>query len=179
MRIISGKFKGRRISAPTNITARPTTDFAKEGLFNILNNRIDFEGIDVLDLFAGTGGIGIEFISRECNSVISIEESERHCAFIRKVCTELKITNLTLMKTDVFKFINSCRTQFDMIFADPPYDLDKLPTIPDLIFSNNLLKADGLLVLEHSSKNSFTEHPNFVDHRHYGSVNFSFFEHKD
>lgn len=176
MRIISGKFKGRRISAPTNITARPTTDFAKEGLFNILNNRIDFEGIDVLDLFAGTGGIGIEFISRESSSVISIEESERHCTFIRKVCTELKINNLTLMKTDVFKFINSCRSQFDMIFADPPYDLEKLHTIPDLIFANNLLKTDGLLVLEHSSKNSFTEHPNFVDHRHYGSVNFSFFE---
>lgn len=176
MRIVSGKFKGRRISAPTNITARPTTDFAKEGLFNILNNRIDFEGIDVLDLFAGTGGIGIEFVSRECNSVISIEENDRHCTFIRKVCTELKINNLTLMKTDVFKFISSCRTQFDMIFADPPYELEKLSTIPDLIFSNNLLKADGLFVLEHSSKNSFTQHPNFVDHRHYGSVNFSFFE---
>jgi 16S rRNA (guanine(966)-N(2))-methyltransferase RsmD len=176
MRIISGKFKGRRISAPTNITARPTTDFAKEGLFNILNNRIDFEGIEVLDLFAGTGGIGIEFVSRDCNSVISIEENDRHCTFIRKVCAELKINNLTLMKTDVFKFISSCRTQFDMIFADPPYELEKLSTIPDLIFSNNLLKAEGLFVLEHSSKNSFTEHPNFVDHRHYGSVNFSFFE---
>jgi 16S rRNA (guanine(966)-N(2))-methyltransferase RsmD len=178
MRIISGKYKGRRISAPSNITARPTTDFAKEGLFNILNNRIDFEGIDVLDLFAGTGGIGIEFVSRDCKSVISIEESERHCAFIRKVCSELKISNLSLMKTDVFKFINSCHSQFDMIFADPPYELDKIADIPNLIFSHNLLKEDGLFVLEHSAKNNFEQHPNFVDHRHYGSVNFSFFEMK-
>lgn len=176
MRIISGKFKGRRLSAPNNITARPTTDFAKEGLFNILNNRIDFEGIDVLDLFAGTGGIGIEFISRDCNSVISIEQNDRHCAFIRKICDELKIDNLSLLKADVFKYINSCHTQFDMIFADPPYDLANLAEIPNLIFARNLLKVDGLFVLEHSSKNNFQLHPNFVDYRNYGSVNFSFFE---
>lgn len=179
MRIISGKYKGRRISAPTNITARPTTDFAKEGLFNLLNNRIDFEEIDVLDLFAGTGSIGIEFVSRGCNSVISIEQNDRHCAFIRKVCDELKITNLQLLKTDVFKYINSCHTQFDMIFADPPYELDKIAEIPTQIFTRNLLKPDGLFVLEHSSKNSFEQHPNFSDHRHYGNVNFSFFEFRE
>ena len=178
MRIISGKYKGRRISAPANITARPTTDFAKEGLFNLLNNRIDFEDIDVLDLFAGTGGISIEFVSRDCRTVISIEQNDRHCNFIRKVCNELKISNLSLMKTDVFKFIDSCRTQFDMIFADPPYELDKLAEIPDLIFNHKLLKADGLFVLEHSAKQSFQNHPNFVDHRNYGNVNFSFFENK-
>ena len=126
MRIISGKYKGRRISAPGNITARPTTDFAKEGLFNLLNNRIDFEGIDVLDLFAGTGSIGLEFVSRDCKSVTSIEQNERHCSFIHKVCNELKIDNLSLLKTDVFKFIGSCHTQFDMIFADPPYELEKI-----------------------------------------------------
>jgi len=179
MRIISGKYKGRRISAPSNITARPTTDFAKEGLFNLLNNRIDFEDIEVLDLFAGTGGIGIEFVSRNAKSVISIEENERHCAFIRKVCAELKIDNLSLLKTDVFKFINSCHTQFDMIFADPPYELEKIQEIPNIIFSKKLLKEDGLFVLEHSAKNSFEQHPNFVDHRYYGSVNFSFFEWKE
>jgi 16S rRNA (guanine(966)-N(2))-methyltransferase RsmD len=176
MRIISGKFKGRRISAPSNITARPTTDFAKEGLFNILNNRIDFEGIDVLDLFAGTGGISIEFVSRDCKSVISIEQNDRHCAFIRKICTELKINNLSLLKTDVFKFVASCHTQFDMIFADPPYELENIEQIPNLIFGKNLLKPDGLFVLEHSAKNKFDNHPRFVDHRHYGNVNFSFFE---
>ena len=179
MRIISGKFKGRRISAPNNITARPTTDFAKEGLFNLLNNRIDFEGIDVLDLFAGTGSISIEFISRECNNVISIEQNERHCAFIKKVCSELKISNLSLIKTDVFKFINSCHSQFDVIFVDPPYELEKLSELPDLIFSKNLLKEDGLLVLEHSSKQNFSNHPNFSNHRNYGNVNFSFFESGD
>ena len=176
MRIISGKYKGRRISAPSNITARPTTDFAKEGLFNLLNNRMYFEGIDVLDLFAGTGGISIDFVSRDCKSVISIEQNDRHCAFIRKVCGELKIDNLSLLKADVFRFINTCHTQFDMIFADPPYELNKIEEIPDLIFGHNLLKADGLFVLEHSAKTKFTNHPNFADHRNYGNVNFSFFE---
>jgi len=176
MRIISGKYKGRRITAPSNITARPTTDFAKEGLFNLLNNRIDFEGIDVLDLFAGTGSISIEFVSRYCKSVISVEQNDRHCNFIRKVCAELKINNLSLLKTDVFKFIGSCHSKFDMIFADPPYELDKITEIPNLIFSQNLLKSDGLFVMEHSSKTDFTNHPNFVDHRNYGNVNFSFFE---
>jgi len=176
MRIISGKYKGRRISAPSNITARPTTDFAKEGLFNLLSNRIDFEGIDVLDLFAGTGSISIEFVSRQCKSVITIEQNDRHCNFIRKVCTELKIDNLSLMKMDVFKFIGNSHSQFDMIFADPPYELEKLAEIPDLIFAHNLLKVDGLFVLEHSAKHSFINHPNFADHRNYGNVNFSFFE---
>ena len=144
----------------------------------MLNNRIDFEGIDVLDLFAGTGSICIEFVSRDCNSVISVELNDRHCNFIRKVCTDLKISNLSLVKTDVFKFISGCHTQFDMIFADPPYELDNIAEIPGLIFSHNLLKSDGLFVLEHSSKTDFTNHTNFVDHRHYGNVNFSFFEYK-
>ena len=179
MRIISGKYKGRRLAVPNNITARPTTDFAKEGLFNLLNNRIDFEGIDVLDLFAGTGSISVEFISRDCKSVITIEQNDRHCAFIRKVCAELKIDNLSLIKTDVFKYMASCHAQFDMIFADPPYELDRIAEIPNLIFAHNLLKSDGLFVLEHSSKTDFTNHPNFVDHRNYGNVNFSFFELKE
>ncbi len=178
MRIISGLYKGRRISAPSNITARPTTDFAKEGLFNLLNNRIDFEGIEVLDLFAGTGGIGVEFVSRGANIVISIEQNERHCAFIRKVCAELKIDSLTLVKTDVFKYIASCHFKFDMIFADPPYELDKIDEIPNLIFSHQLLKPDGLFVLEHSAKSNFESHPNFESHRNYGNVNFSFFQMK-
>ena len=176
MRIISGQFKGRRLQVPTNITARPTTDFAKEGLFNLLNNRIDFEDIDMLDLFAGTGSIGIEFISRDAKSVISVEQNERHCAFIRKVCSELKITNLSLIKTDVFKFIDTCHSQIDMIFADPPYELEQLARIPDLIFTKKLLKEEGLFVLEHSSKNNFEQDPHFVDHRNYGNVNFSFFQ---
>ena len=176
MRIISGKFKGKRILPPHQITARPTTDFAKEGLFNLLNNKIDFEGIDVLDLFAGTGGIGFEFVSRDCRSVISIEQNDRHCNFIRKVCSDLKITNLSLIKTDVFRFMKSSHIQFDLVFADPPYELEDFSTIPDLVFMHQLLKNDGLFVLEHGSKNDFSLHPHFVDHRHYGNVNFSFFE---
>lgn len=175
MRIISGKFKGRRISAPSNISARPTTDFAKEGLFNLLNNMIDFDDIEVLDLFAGTGGISFEFVSRNCSNIISIEQNERHCNFIRKVSKELNITNLTLLKTDVFKYIAHCHHSFDMIFADPPYELSNLAEIPDLIFKFQLLKSDGILVLEHSSKNDFSNHPCFLNHRNYGSVNFSFF----
>jgi 16S rRNA (guanine(966)-N(2))-methyltransferase RsmD len=178
MRIISGLYKGRRISAPSNITARPTTDFAKEGLFNLLNNRIDFEDIDVLDLFAGTGGIGVEFVSRGARSVTSVEQNERHCSFIRKVCAELKIDTLALVKLDVFKYIATCHIQYDMIFADPPYELDKIDEIPILIFSHQLLKPDGLFVLEHSAKSNFESHPNFESHRNYGNVNFSFFQMK-
>lgn len=178
MRIISGKFKARRLTVPHNITARPTTDFAKEGLFNLLNNQIDFEGIDMLDLFAGTGGIGIEFVSREARQVISIEQNERHCSFIRKTCNELKIDNLTLIRTDVFRFVKTCATKFDLIFADPPYELPNLESIPDLIFEHKLLKDDGLLILEHSAKNDFSKHPCFEMKRHYGNVNFSFFTNK-
>ncbi|MDO9154813.1 MAG: 16S rRNA (guanine(966)-N(2))-methyltransferase RsmD [Paludibacter sp.] len=178
MRIISGTYKGRRINPPGNLTARPTTDFAKEGLFNLLNNRIDFEGIDVLDLFAGTGGIGIEFVSRGCNSVISIEQNDRQCTFIRKICNELDIKNLSVFKTEALKYMASCHATFDMIFADPPYELKQLPEIPDLVFKHNLLKPDGLFALEHSAKTDFKNHPNFTDHRNYGNVNFSFFENK-
>lgn len=178
MRIISGKFKGRRISPPSNISARPTTDFAKEGLFNLLSNRIDFEEINALDLFAGTGSISLELISRECKSVTAIEQSERHCAFIRKACADLKTDDLLLLKTDVFKFIEKTRLQYDLVFADPPYDLPKLALLPDIVFKNNILSENGLFILEHSAKNNFEQHPNFVEHRHYGNVNFSFFESK-
>lgn len=179
MRIISGKFKARRIDVPHTITARPTTDFAKEGLFNLLNNRIDFEGIDVLDLFAGTGSIGIEFVSREARSVICVEQSDKHTAFIRKVIRKLDISNLTLIKGDVFKYISSTKIKFDLIFADPPYDLEQLEEIPDLIFKYGLLKFEGLLVLEHSIKNNFENHPHFIFHRNYGNVHFSFFMRKE
>jgi 16S rRNA (guanine(966)-N(2))-methyltransferase RsmD len=176
MRIISGQFRGRRIQASGKVTARPTTDFAKEGLFNLLNNRIDFEDIQVLDLFAGTGGIGIEFISRGCSTLTGIEKNEHHCQYIRKVCQELKIQNYNLIRGDVFKYIASCRTGFDVIFADPPYELENLAQIPDLIFQHKLLNPDGLFVLEHGSKNNFSTHPNFIMNRNYGNVHFSFFE---
>ncbi len=178
MRIISGKFKARRLDVPKNITARPTTDFAKEGLFNLLNNEIDFEDIDVLDLFAGTGSIGLEFVSRGATSVISVEQNEKHCAFIRKTKKKLEVDNLYLIRQDVFRFLESTSKTFDVIFADPPYDLNNFDTIPNLVLSKNLLKENGFFILEHSGKKNFENHPQFAFHRKYGNVNFSFFENK-
>ncbi len=175
MRIISGKFKGRRLEISSKLSARPTTDFAKEGLFNLLNNRIDFEDIRVLDLFAGTGSIGIEFISRGCKEVVAIEMSDNNCKSIRKTCEILGVDNLFLQRADVFKFIQNCQIQFDLIYADPPYDLEKITDLPDLIFEHDLLKEEGLFILEHSVKQQFDEHPQFVFHRKYGQVHFSVF----
>jgi 16S rRNA (guanine966-N2)-methyltransferase len=175
MRIVSGKFKGRRIQPPTNITARPTTDFAKEALFNVLNNRVDFEELYVLDLFAGTGSISLEFASRGSASITAVEMSSTQANFIRKISKDLQV-DINLVQVDVFRFLKTCHTKFDLIFADPPYQLPTLPTLPDLIFEKELLKEEGLLVLEHSSKVSFELHPRFVEHRHYGNVHFSFFE---
>ena len=175
MRIISGKYKGRRIAPPTNISARPTTDFAKESLFNLIENRVCLDGIDVLDLFAGTGGIGLEFVSRGANQVISVEKAHTQQNFIIRTCRSLGIDNLTLVRGDVFRYIKSCQQQFDFIFADPPYQLTELPTLPDLILQNDMLADGGWFVLEHSEKNDFSHHPHFVEHRQYGSVNFSFF----
>ena len=175
MRIISGTFRGRRLMPPKNITARPTTDFAKESLFNLLSNRIDFVGVDMLDLFAGTGGISLEFISRGAKEVTSVEMAHTQQNFIISVCKQLNINNLHVIRADVFRYINTCQLQYDFIYADPPYSLETLPTLPDLIFERKLLKEDGLFVLEHSKNNSFQEHPHFIEQRTYGSVNFSFF----
>lgn len=178
MRIISGIYKRRRFDVPRTFKARPTTDFAKENLFNVLsNNYIDFEeDITALDLFAGTGSISIELVSRGCDRVISIEKDRDHHTFICKIMKEVQTDVCLPIRGDVFKYINSSREQFDFIFADPPYELKDLKTIPDLIFQNNLLKEDGLFVLEHGKQDNFEEHPHFVERRIYGSVNFSFFE---
>ena len=176
MRIISGIYGGRRLAPPKNITARPTTDFAKESLFNLLNNRIDFEGIDVLDLFAGTGGIGLEFASRGAREVTSVELAHTQQNFIIAACKQLNCRNLRLVRADAFKYIRACHIQYDFIYADPPYALEQLPTLPDLIFEQELLKPDGLFVLEHSKNNDFTHHPHWVETRVYGSVHFSFFK---
>ena len=176
MRIISGTYGGRRLSPPKNITARPTTDFAKESLFNLLNNRLDFEGIDMLDLFAGTGGIGIECVSRGARSVTSVEIAHVQQNWIIACCRQLGIRNLNVIRGDVFKYIASCRMQYDLIFADPPYALEQLPTLPDLILSVSLLKPEGWLVIEHGKDTDFTSHPRHVETRTYGSVHFSFFQ---
>ena len=176
MRIISGKYGRRRFDVPTNIKARPTTDFARENIFNVLENLIDFKGIEALDLFAGTGAISFELLSRECSRVVCVEIYPTQYNFIRKVQQQLNDPNLTPIKGDVFKFVQSCRQQFDLIFADPPYALKELESIPELIFKNNLLKEGGLFVLEHGKQNNFEDHPHFVERRVYGSVNFSFFK---
>lgn len=175
MRIISGKYKRRRFEVPKNIKARPTTDFARENLFNVLNNQIDFEDIKALDLFAGTGAISFELLSRGVAQVVSVEKHSTQYDFIKKVSRELKDDNIIPIKGDVFRFINSSKEKFDFIFADPPYDLPELETIPELIFKAGLLKEDGLFILEHSKKNDFSDMPQFEELRTYGSVNFSFF----
>ena len=176
MRIISGIYGGRRLSPPKNITARPTTDFAKESLFNLLNNRIDFTGIDVLDLFAGTGGIGIECVSRGARDVTAVEIAHVQQNWIISCCKQLGIRNLSVIRGDVFKFLNACRTKYDLIFADPPYALEELPTLPDVILGQDILKEDGWLVIEHGKDTDFTTHPRHIETRTYGSVHFSFFQ---
>ncbi len=176
MRIISGALKGRRIEPPHNITARPTTDFAREGLFNVLNNLLDYETLTCLDLFAGTGAISIELASRGCASILCVEQNDKHLAFIKKTMAALGITTMFPIKADVFKFIPTTSQTFDFIFADPPYDLKNIEMIPELIFKHQLLKENGLFVFEHSRKNDFSNHPHFFQHRYYGNVNFSFFK---
>lgn len=161
---------------PQSFKARPTTDFAKENLFNVLNNYFDFEdGVTALDLFAGTGSISIELLSRGCDKVVSVEKDPQHYAFICKVMKELKTDKSWMIRGDVFKYISKCKEQFDLIFADPPYALPELASIPDKIFEYGLLKPEGMFVLEHGKDLSFENHPHFTEHRHYGSVNFSFF----
>lgn len=176
MRIIRGKYKGRRIPTPTNFKARPTTDFAKEGLFNILENvYVDFDDEPTaLDLFAGTGSIGIEFASRGCRKVVSVEKDFRHWQFLSAVQKELKAQEWLPLKGDVFKYTKSCKEKYDIIFADPPYALENLRDIPNVALP--LLADGGLLILEHGGDYSFTEHPRYLDHRNYGSVNFTFFK---
>jgi len=173
MRIISGIYGGRRLSPPKNITARPTTDFAKEALFNLLNNRMDFEDIDMLDLFAGTGGIGIEFVSRGAREVTSVELAHTQQNFIISTCKQLGINNLSVVRGDVFKFVNACRVQYDFIYADPPYALERLEELPNLV--TPLLKDEGWFVLEHGKDHDFTTHPRYFETRQYGSVHFTFF----
>ncbi|GAE86488.1 16S rRNA (guanine(966)-N(2))-methyltransferase RsmD [Bacteroides reticulotermitis] len=162
---------------PHTFKARPTTDFAKENLFNVLIKYIDFEdGVTALDLFAGTGSISIELVSRGCDRVISVEKEPAHYSFISKIMREIQTDKCIPIRGDVFKFIRAGREQFDFIFADPPYDLKELESIPNLIFEKNLLKEDGILVLEHGKQNNFEDNPHFLERRVYGSVNFSLFK---
>ena len=176
MRIITGQFKGRHFDIPRTFKARPTTDFAKENIFNVLNGYIDFDDITALDLFSGTGSISLELISRGCKEVISVEKDRDHARFIAECMRKIKVESNILIRGDVFRFLKTCHQKFDLIFADPPYALPELGTIPDLIFEYNLLSPDGIFVFEHGKTNDFSNNPHFIEHRNYGSVNFSIFK---
>ncbi|MCD8318527.1 MAG: RsmD family RNA methyltransferase [Paraprevotella sp.] len=180
MRVITGIYKGRHFDVPRNFKARPTTDFAKENLFNVLKGYLDFEeGPAALDLFAGTGSITIELLSRGCTRVVSVERDSMHFGFIARVLEALHEQNCALLRTDAFRYLERCQETCDFIFADPPYALKNLAELPDLVFRKAILKPDGLFVLEHGKTNDFSAHPHFVEHRAYGSVNFSFFKAKE
>lgn len=178
MRIISGKYKGRHFDIPRNFKARPTTDFAKENLFNILLNYVDFEETSALDLFSGTGSISLELLSRGCSSVTSVEMDSLHFSHLKRSASLLKDDNWHLVRDDVFRFLRRCSASYDIIFADPPYSLKGLPEIPDMVMQSNILKEGGIFIFEHGKDNDFSNHPNFFRHIAYGSVNFTFFEKK-
>lgn len=175
MRIISGSLKGRKIIAPKNLPVRPTTDFAKEAIFNILRNYVEIDELVVLDLFSGTGNISLEFLSRGAKSCLSVDQNTACIRFIQKISKEFKLNNHRIIRDDVFKFIRKGFGQYDLIFADPPYDLNKLADLPDLILEKKLLKENGLLVLEHGREHSFEEHEHLLFTRKYGNVNFTLF----
>ena len=175
MRIIRGKFGRRRFDVPANITARPTTDFARENIFNVLENIVDFAGKDALDLFAGTGAVSFEFLSRECRSVTAVERAPTQQRFIQKVADELGTDNFTLVRGDALRFIANCPRRFDIVFADPPYDMKGFGEIPSKILSSRLVGPGSIVIVEHSRSYDFSALPGFSEHRVYGSVNFSIF----
>ena len=176
MRIISGTHRGRVINPPKNLRARPTTDFAKENLFNVLSNIVDLDECDVLDLFAGTGSISYEFASRGCKNITSVEINTVHYNFIRQTAREFGFSNIHPVKANVFLYLKSTTQQYDIIFADAPYDLQGTESVIDTVFERNLLKDNGLLIFEHSKQKDFSTHPHFMQMRTYGSVHFSIFD---
>ena len=177
MRVITGKYKGRHFEIPRSFKARPTTDFAKENLFNVLQGYLDFDEAPVaLDLFAGTGSITLELLSRGCSRVICVEKDPQHYAFIKRTMDTLQDLSVIPLRSDVFRYLERCNEKFNFIFADPPYQHPLINNIPDLVLERGLLKEMGLFVLEHGKTHNFSLHSHFVEHRAYGSVNFSFFQ---
>jgi 16S rRNA (guanine(966)-N(2))-methyltransferase RsmD len=165
LRIIGGTYKGRSIPVPRSFKARPTTDFAREGLFNVLANTYHFNDLMVLDLFAGTGSIGLEFASRGAARVDMVEINARTTSFLQRTIRQLGM-----------EYLMHCRTSYDLVFADPPYDLEIIPTLPEIVLNAKILVEDGWFILEHGRENSFAHHPQFQELRKYGSVHFSIFE---
>ena len=173
MRVITGTARGRVLKELEGLETRPTTGKVKESLFSII--QFDIEGRRVLDLFAGTGAISFEFLSRECHSVTAVEKAATQYNFIKKVAQQLNITNMKLIKGDVAKFLSTCDTPFDIVFADPPYNLPDFDTIPGMILGSGAVASGTVVVVEHSKAYDFSSLPGFIDHRVYGSVNFSIF----
>lgn len=163
---------------PKNLPVRPTTDFAKESLFNILNNHIDFDGLKVLDLFCGTGNITFEFASRGSTDITCVDSSYQCCEFVKRTISALQMEQVRVIKSDVFTFLNKNLSTYDLVFADPPYDTDpeKFQSIARLVFEKNILRAGGRLIIEHGERIDFSGHTFFSEHRKYGNVNFSFFK---
>ena len=175
MRVITGKYKGRRFEVPRTFKARPTTDFAKENLFNVLRSYLDFEETAALDLFGGTGSITLELLSRGCPKVVVVEQDRKHYSFIHSTLRSLQDTASVALCGDALRFVAKCKEGFDLVFADPPYALPELAELPERVLCGQVLRPGGLFVLEHGKDHDFAEHPCFLEHRAYGSVNFSFF----
>lgn len=175
MRIIRGSHKGRKIQAPGNLPVRPTTDFAKESIFNIIENHYDIDGLVILDLFAGTGSISYEFASRGASQVIAVDINAGCINFIRNTASDIGFDAIKTIKSSTFGYLNICRQKFDIIFADPPYDIEGLDILVRKIFDKDLLDEDGIFILEHSSGWNFSSSPEFMEERRYGRVHFSLF----
>ena len=175
IRIIGGELKGRKILAPSNLPVRPTTDYAKEGLFNVLNNTIDFESVTALDLFAGTGNITYELASRGCPDITSIDADSRCIKFIAETAEKFNLKQVKVMRSDVYSFLSKAKKQWTLIFADPPFEQKEVIKIPGLVFDHNLLAEGGRLIIEHPDRVYFPDTSRLLDARHYGKVNFSIF----
>ena len=175
MRIVGGKLKGLQFHAPAKLPVRPTTDMAKEALFNILLNSYDFDECSVLDLFTGTGNISIEFASREVGNITSVDKHPGCVAWLKTVKDKHQLA-IDIRKADAFKFLEQTSEKYDIIFADPPYDLPNIPLLPQLVAKHQLLKENGVLVVEHPSMLKLDQQPGYVETRKYGYSSFSFFE---
>lgn len=175
MRIISGTLRGRRIEPKEELPVRPTTDMARESLFNILNNYVDYDECTVMDLFAGTGAVSLEFVSRGAKEVTAVEINPK-CVELMKGCAQkFGVENMHVVRADVFDLLKRAYKKFDIVFADPPYSSPDLPKLPDLVFEKDILTDDGIFILEHPKEHNFESHPHFWQQRHYGKVNFTFF----
>ncbi len=175
MRIIGGRWSGRKFHPPANIPTRPTTDFAKEAMFNMLDTYYNFDNIKYLDLFGGTGSLSFEFASRGCKDITTVERFPKCTQFMNKTIKELGIEGMKVLQMDVFVYIEQCRTKYDVIYAGPPYALETLDTLPDLIFEKEMVEGQGWFILEHNPNHTFESHPHFWKKKNYGNTKLSFF----